>query len=556
VAIYHLSVKPVSRSAGRSATAAAAYRAGERGAPITDQRTGEVHDYTRKRGVLCAEIVLPQSLIGLPGANDGGGSKSPVWAQDRASLWNAAELAEKRKDACVAREYEVALPAELPAPERQRLVLDFAREMANREGCAVDVCIHEPGRGGDDRNHHAHLLRTTRRVEAQGLGAKLDTEKAGRNRVADLEFVRQCWAELTNERLREAGLDGRVDHRSLQDQGIEREPTKHLGPAATGYERRTGRASDNRMRLEEVAERLALARQAGELEREGRQLDSAIIDLSGDLDAALREREHGREREAEVKRKLDALTAADVGKLIERMRPAPTSQLVARDPAVVEARAREVALGEELGKVRAREAEIGREVWAWRAANPLRAKMHDAGVLQAPYLVERAQAAGGAAKAAVRLAGELEAARAAADLVRQAAQVRAEQAAAAKRQELKVWEQLRRAKEIQEGRAAQERRQAQDRVEVPREFADLAARRAARLGGFADGGAQWAATPAALRALIDAYNAQPAQTREKVLRSMAADAGKAREVGALLEQRQENVRQLDRGRDRDRDLER
>ena len=98
MAIYHLSVKPISRSAGRSATAAAAYRAGELGAPIVDERTGDVHDYTRKRGVLSADIVLP----------DG----APSWAQDRPRLWNAAELAEKRKDACVAREYEVALPAE------------------------------------------------------------------------------------------------------------------------------------------------------------------------------------------------------------------------------------------------------------------------------------------------------------------------------------------------------------------------------------------------------------------------------------------------------------
>jgi len=224
VAIYHLSVKPVSRSAGRSATAAAAYRAG---CKIADERTGEIHDYTRKGGVESSDIVLP----------DG----APEWATDRAALWNAAELAEKRKDACVAREFEVALPSELSPAERRRLALDFAKDMANREGCAVDVAIHAPGREGDNRNYHAHILRTTRKVEADGLGAKLDTEKAGRKRSEDLEAVRAKWADLTNERLRENGIAARVDHRSLEAQGIDREATWHLGPAASGYERRTGR---------------------------------------------------------------------------------------------------------------------------------------------------------------------------------------------------------------------------------------------------------------------------------------------------------------------------
>ena len=226
MAIFHLSAKAVSRSAGRSATGAAAYRAGEK---IIDKRTGEIHDYTRKGGVVDTELVMP----------DGS-----TWMPDRAELWNTAELAEKRKDACVAREFEVALPAELSPAERKRLAVDFARELANGRGCAVDVAIHAPGKGGDTRNHHAHILCTTRKVDGQGLGAKLDTEKAGRDRKADLEAVRERWATLTNERLRQNGEDVRIDHRSLEAQGIDREPTtKHLGPAATGYERRTKRDS-------------------------------------------------------------------------------------------------------------------------------------------------------------------------------------------------------------------------------------------------------------------------------------------------------------------------
>jgi len=281
VAIYHFSVKAVSRSAGRSATAAAAYRAGCKGCKIADERTGEIHDYTRKGGVESADIVLPDVPDG-----------APDWATDRSKLWNAAELSEKRKDACVAREFEVALPSELSPAERRRLALDFAKDMANREGCAVDVAIHAPGREGDNRNHHAHILRTTRKIEVDGLGAKLDTEKAGRKRSDDLEAVRAKWAEMTNERLRENGVAARVDHRSLEAQGIDREPTHHLGPAASGYERRTGQPSDKRIRQErEALERLARAKALGEFERQSRQSDRLIFDLSGDLNAAKAERD-------------------------------------------------------------------------------------------------------------------------------------------------------------------------------------------------------------------------------------------------------------------------
>jgi len=301
VAIFHLSVKPISRSAGRSATAAAAYRSGEK---ITDERTGEIHDYTRKGGVESADIVLP----------DG----TREWATDRAKLWNAAELAEKRKDACVAREFEVALPSELSPAERRRLALDFAKDMANREGCAVDVAIHAPGREGDNRNHHAHILRTTRKVEADGLGAKLDTEQAGRKRKDDLEQVRKRWADLSNKALERAGHSIRIDHRSLKEQGIDREPSVHLGPAASGYERRTGEPSNKRIQQErEASDRLAKAKEAGDLERQSRQIEISIIDLSVDLKTALAEREQ-RERQvagvAAFKAQFEAHKLAVLGK--------------------------------------------------------------------------------------------------------------------------------------------------------------------------------------------------------------------------------------------------
>ena len=221
MAIFHLSVKTISRSAGRSSTAAAAYRAG---VEITDERTGEIHDYRRKAGVESAELFLP----------DG----APEWATDRAKLWNAAEQSEKRKNSTVAREFEVALTSELSADQRRKLAHDFARELVKRHGFAVDVAIHAPGKEGDTRNHHAHILCTTRKLTAEGFTEKtreLDDRATGAQEVT---HWREQWAGLTNAALERAGHAVRVDHRSLEMQGIDREPAIHLGPSATAIERR------------------------------------------------------------------------------------------------------------------------------------------------------------------------------------------------------------------------------------------------------------------------------------------------------------------------------
>src|SRR3546814_307661 len=223
MASFHLAVKAIGRSAGRSATAAAAYRAG---VEITDERTGLVHDYTRKQGVEHSELMLP--------------TDAPEWAADRERLWNAAELAETRKNATVAREYEIALPVELSADERRELALGLAREISERHGVAVDVSIHAPGREGDQRNHHAHLLTTTRRLGPEGLGEK--TRELDQKQSGEVERWRERWAEMPNRALELANVPDRVDHRSHQRQGIEQEPTVHLGPSATAMERRAGLA--------------------------------------------------------------------------------------------------------------------------------------------------------------------------------------------------------------------------------------------------------------------------------------------------------------------------
>lgn len=221
MAIYHLSVKTISRSAGRSATAAAAYRAG---VEITDARTGEVHDYSRRDGVLSSDLFVPDS--------------APAWASDRQALWNQVEQSENRKNSTVAREFEVALPVELSEGDRRRLVGVFCRELVEQHGIAVDASIHAPDKNGDLRNYHAHILTSTRRLDDNGFGQKareLDAKATGPELVA---HWRERWAVLTNIALEQAGVGEKVDHRSHEDQGIELEPTIHQGVHATNMNRR------------------------------------------------------------------------------------------------------------------------------------------------------------------------------------------------------------------------------------------------------------------------------------------------------------------------------
>ena len=250
MASYHCSIKPVSRGAGRSGTAAAAYRAG---VCLEDKRTGEVHDYTRKQGVEHAEVILP-SGVNL----------------DREQLWNAAETAEKRKDARVGREFELALPAELTKEQRRELATDFAKNLVYKYGVAADVAIHEPSRKGDQRNHHAHILITTRQVTPEGMGEKTSLEREDKALRAQgqatgreqIEALRGEWATRCNIALERAGHQERVSHKSLETQGINRKPTTHLGPTATAMERRgerTERGDLNRGSGEDHAVSVELA---------------------------------------------------------------------------------------------------------------------------------------------------------------------------------------------------------------------------------------------------------------------------------------------------------
>ena len=235
MAVYFLYLKTFGRSDGSSAPSAAAYRAGER---IRDERTGKTYDHTNRQDVMHKEIVLPSEFDGAEAR----------WARDRTTLWNAAEQAETRKNARVAREYLVALPVELTPDERVGLVRGFAHELSERYRFAVDVSIHAPRDfpGSDPRNFHSHLLATTREVTPEGLGAKTTLELNDAKRrelglepsINELLYVRERWAIATNEALREAQLDVRIHHHGVKGQGIERDQKPWIPRVAYEIERR------------------------------------------------------------------------------------------------------------------------------------------------------------------------------------------------------------------------------------------------------------------------------------------------------------------------------
>lgn len=197
MAMYRLSASVLSRSQGRSSVAAAAYRAGEK---LANARDGMEHDYSKRVGVVSSEILLPAG--------------APAYLADRETLWNTVEAAEKRKDAQVAREVQLALPHELGAHQRAELVRGFVQAQFVDRGMVADVAIHAPGVKGDTRNHHAHVLLTTRAVSPDGFEGK-NREWNAKDLLASW---RSEWADEVNAALERYDIVERVDHRSLEDQ--------------------------------------------------------------------------------------------------------------------------------------------------------------------------------------------------------------------------------------------------------------------------------------------------------------------------------------------------
>ncbi|EGK07012.1 mobilization protein MobL, partial [Psychrobacter sp. 1501(2011)] len=240
MAIFIASTKSISRGKGQSAVASASYRAGEK---LEDKRYGKVHDYSKRYGVMSADIILPSSL------------KDKNITINRGEIWNKAEQAENRKDARVAREWLVNLPYELSEKERKELAHKFSQELADRYGVIADCAIHKPTdkeieRGADPRNFHAHIMLTTRQAKLNDNNEIVLTDKStaelsdkkrrelGLERMShEVKQVRQLWESVANEKLAEHGLD-LIDSSSYKSQGIDIEPQLKMGSVATKLERR------------------------------------------------------------------------------------------------------------------------------------------------------------------------------------------------------------------------------------------------------------------------------------------------------------------------------
>jgi Ti-type conjugative transfer relaxase TraA len=236
MAIFHLSVKVISRASGRSAVAAAAYRGAER---LHDDRLDRDHDFTNKDGVVHSEILLPKD--------------APEYLADREKLWNAVEAAEKRKDAQLSREVEFAIPREMNKSQGIALARDFAKTEFVEKGMIADLNVHwDIGKDGLAKPH-AHVMLTMREVGKDGFGAKVREW----NKAELVEQWRERWAEHVNQRLAELDIDARVDHRSLEAQGIKLEPQDKIGPAAS-------RIGGRGLEAERIEEHRAIAQRNGE----------------------------------------------------------------------------------------------------------------------------------------------------------------------------------------------------------------------------------------------------------------------------------------------------
>ena len=253
MAIYHCSIKIISRGKGKSAVAAAAYRSGE---TLTNEYDGVTHDYTRRGGIVHTEILLPDN--------------APAEYSGRGVLWNAVEKIEKAKNAQLAREIEIALPQELTREQGISLVREYVKEQFVNAGMCADIAIHDK----QDGNPHAHVMLTMRPIEKDGTwGAKQKKEyilDRDGNKIYDpkkrqykcksipatdwneqskAEDWREAWAEICNQYLARGNHAERIDHRSYERQGIDQIPTVHLGVAAFQMEKRgirTNRGNLNR----------------------------------------------------------------------------------------------------------------------------------------------------------------------------------------------------------------------------------------------------------------------------------------------------------------------
>ncbi|OYX16718.1 MAG: Ti-type conjugative transfer relaxase TraA [Sphingomonadales bacterium 32-67-7] len=236
MAIYHFSAKVISRANGSSAVASAAYRSASE---LHDDRLGRDHDFSNKAGVVYSEIMLPEG--------------APERLNDRTTLWNEVEVIEKRKDAQLAREVEFSIPRELNQQQGVQLAREFVEKQFVERGMVADLNVHWDFAEDGSPKPHAHVMLSMREVGPEGFGAKVREW----NNTALLKEWREAWADHVNERLAELDIDARIDHRTLEAQGIDLEPQHKIGPAAS-------RMPEQGLEAERVEDHARIARENGE----------------------------------------------------------------------------------------------------------------------------------------------------------------------------------------------------------------------------------------------------------------------------------------------------
>lgn len=296
MAIYHCGVKMISRGKGRSAVAAAAYRAGEK---ITNAYDGLTHDYRRRAHVAHSEIIAP--------------ANAPIWARSRGELWNHVELSEKRSNSQTAREVEVALPTELDLAKQVDLCRAYCGIFV-ADGMVADFSIH-----ANDGNPHCHILLTTREIDSTGLTKK----NRAWNSKEYLAKIRDSWEDVANKALEAAGLDERVSAKSNKDLGLEALPTIHEGYAARKMERQ-GKKSDRCELNREIKELNAEMAEFEQVELpKQREKYRALLRKKRQLEAKQKAEEERKAKEQEKKQK-----ANPMARFFAYAVPQPTTETV------------------------------------------------------------------------------------------------------------------------------------------------------------------------------------------------------------------------------------
>lgn len=321
MAIFHLNTSTISRKSGRTSTAASAYRCG---GVLYDERTDKTHDYTKKQGVVFSECFLFEN-----------GEKINL---DRQRVWNTAEKVEKRIDARTAREIIINLPHELDEINRLELVQEFTEHIAKTYNVAIDFAIHQPSKEGDQRNHHAHILMTTRTAtlgenNSLVLGEKTNLElsntklgKLGLPKTQDqITAIRERWSTMANDYLEFSHIDERIDHRSYAEQGIDKLPTKKLGNKTVKAERQgiqTIKGDYNRLVFEINVKRDEI-KLYERIDRNLEQSNKAVDNSTKWIDATVKRVARTKQRIASSKQRIDG-TERKVSEYVESInRPKP-----------------------------------------------------------------------------------------------------------------------------------------------------------------------------------------------------------------------------------------